>query len=161
MAEIDTKEQKTAQGSAVQTKPDVAGGKKLLQLSPSPHIATPASVATLMRNVIIALAPAAVFGCAIFGLPALLNIAVSVVSAMLAEAVFRLIIKQESRVKDLSAAVTGLLLALVLPPATPPWMTALGAIFAIVVVKEFFGGLGSNVFNQALTGRAIVQMSFP
>jgi electron transport complex protein RnfD len=159
MADRDTKEQKAAQ--AVQATTGTADGKQLLQLSSSPHIVTPVRSATLMRNVIIALSPAAVFGCAIFGLPALLNIAVSVVSAMLAEAIFRLIITQESRVKDLSAAVTGLLLALVLPPTTPPWMTALGAIFAVVVVKEFFGGLGSNVFNPALTGRAFLLMSFP
>ncbi|MDR2447065.1 MAG: RnfABCDGE type electron transport complex subunit D [Treponema sp.] len=172
MAEIDSKEQKTtqgigAQGSAVPTKPtgnaaaSGAGGKKLLQLSPSPHIATPTSAATLMRNMLVALAPAAIFGCVIFGLPALLNIAVSVASAMSAEAAFRRILKRESKVRDLSAAVTGLLLALAIPPATPLWMTALGAIFAVVVVKEFFGGLGSNVFNPALSARAFLLMSFP
>ncbi|MDR0556613.1 MAG: RnfABCDGE type electron transport complex subunit D [Treponema sp.] len=155
MAEIDSKyakEQRTAPG---------AGGKKLLQLSSSPHIAAPASAAALMRNVLVALAPAAIFGCVIFGLPASLNIAVSVASAMIAETLFRRILKRESRVKDLSAAVTGLLLALVIPPATPLWMTALGAIFAVVVVKEFFGGLGSNVFNPALSARAFLLMSFP
>jgi electron transport complex protein RnfD len=168
MADRDSKEQNTTQG--VQAQAGTAGGagnagtigkKQLLQLSPSPHIVTPVCSATLMRNMIIALSPAAVFGCIIFGIPALLTIAVSVVSAVIAEAVFRRIIKRESRVKDLSAAVTGLLLALVLPPTTPPWMTALGAIFAIVVVKEFFGGIGSNVFNPALAGRAFLLMSFP
>ncbi|MDR0707578.1 MAG: RnfABCDGE type electron transport complex subunit D [Treponema sp.] len=136
-------------------------GKKLLQLSPSPHVATPTSAAALMRNALVALVPAAIFGCVIFGLPALLNIAVSVASAMIAEALFRRVLKQECRVKDLSAAVTGLVLALEIPPATPGWMTALGAIFAVVVVKEFFGGLGSNVFNPALSARAFLLMSFP
>jgi electron transport complex protein RnfD len=114
-----------------------------------------------MRNVIIALAPATVFGVVIFGFPALINIVVSVAAAVLAEAGFRKITKQDVRVKDLSAVVTGLLLALVIPPGTPPWITALGAIFAIVVAKEFFGGLGANVFNPALTGRAFLLMSFP
>ncbi|MDR1073284.1 MAG: RnfABCDGE type electron transport complex subunit D, partial [Treponema sp.] len=157
MAEIDSKEQKTAQGAGGGN----AVGKKLLQLSPSPHIATPTSAATLMRDVLVALAPAAAFGCVIFGLPALLNIVVSVAAAVIGEAAFRRVLKRESRVKDLSAAVTGLLLALAIPPATPLWMTALGAIFAVVVVKEFFGGLGSNVFNPALSARAFLLMSFP
>jgi electron transport complex protein RnfD len=172
MADMDTKEQKAeqgsgAQGSALQAKPaggaDAAtgAGKKLLQLSSSPHIATTASAATLMRNVLVALAPAAIFGCVMFGLPALLNIVVSIASAMIGEALFRRVLKQERRVKDLSAAVTGLLLALVIPPTTALWMTALGAIFAVVVVKEFFGGLGSNVFNPALSARAFLLMSFP
>jgi electron transport complex protein RnfD len=114
-----------------------------------------------MRNVLIALAPAALFGIVIFGLPALLNIIVSIAAALLAEALFRRAIGQDIRVRDLSAAVSGLLLALVLPPSTPLWMTALGAIFAIVVLKEFFGGLGANVFNPALGGRAFLLMSFP
>jgi electron transport complex protein RnfD len=109
----------------------------------------------------MALAPASIFGILIFGIPALVTILVSVVSAVAAEALFRLITKQEVRIGDLSAAVTGLLLALVLPPATPPWMTALGAVFAVVVAKEFFGGLGANVFNPALIGRAFLLMSFP
>jgi electron transport complex protein RnfD len=114
-----------------------------------------------MRNVLIALAPASVFGIVIFGLPALINIAVSVGAAVGAEALFRFAVKQDIRVKDLSAVVSGLLLALVLPPGVPFWMTALGAIFAVVVAKEFFGGLGANVFNPALTGRAFLLMSFP
>jgi electron transport complex protein RnfD len=114
-----------------------------------------------MAQVLIALAPAAVFGVCVFGLPALITILVSMASAVAAEALFRRITKQDVRIKDLSAAVTGLLLALVLPPATPPWMTALGAVFAVVVAKEFFGGLGANVFNPALIGRAFLLMSFP
>jgi electron transport complex protein RnfD len=114
-----------------------------------------------MAHVLIALAPAAVFGVVLFGLAALINILVSVAAAIAAETLFRLITKQESRVTDLSAAVSGLLLALILPPSTPWWMTALGAIFAVVVAKEFFGGLGANVFNPALIGRAFLIMSFP
>jgi electron transport complex protein RnfD len=86
---------------------------------------------------------------------------VSVLFAELAEWCFRKATKQEIRNSDLSAAVTGLLLALVCPPDNPYWQTALGAIFAIIVAKEFFGGLGANVFNPALIGRAFLLMSFP
>jgi electron transport complex protein RnfD len=114
-----------------------------------------------MLQVLAALAPVTIFGIAIFGLPALINTAVSVAAAVGAEALFRRITKQERRIADLSAAVSGLLLALVLPPSTPWWMTALGAVFAVVVAKEFFGGLGANVFNPALIGRAFLIMSFP
>lgn len=132
-----------------------------LILASSPHIVSPVATKQLMANVLIALAPASLFGVFIFGVPALLTIIVAVAAAVLGEACFRWIIKQDIRIKDLSAAVTGLLLALVLPPSTPLWITALGAIFAIVVAKEFFGGLGANVFNPALIGRAVLIMSFP
>jgi electron transport complex protein RnfD len=110
---------------------------------------------------LIALTPVSIFGVVIFGLPALLNIVVSVAAAILGEALFRVITRQEVRAADLSAGVTGLLLALIIPPSTPYWMTALGAVFAVVVAKEFFGGLGANVFNPALIGRAFLLMSFP
>jgi electron transport complex protein RnfD len=114
-----------------------------------------------MTNVLLALAPVTIFGVVLYGVPALLTILVSVAAAELAEALFRKITRQDLRNKDCSAAVTGLLLALILPPGTPLWMTALGAIFAIIVAKEFFGGLGANVFNPALIGRAFLLMSFP
>ena len=110
---------------------------------------------------LIALAPVSIFGVVIFGLPALLNIIVAAVSAIVGESLFRLITKQPIRANDLSAGVTGVLLALVIPPTTPLWMTALGAIFAVIVAKEFFGGLGANIFNPALIGRAFLVMSFP
>ncbi|MDR1986588.1 MAG: RnfABCDGE type electron transport complex subunit D [Treponema sp.] len=132
-----------------------------LILASSPHIVSPVATKQLMANVLIALAPASIFGVFIFGLPALLTIIVAVAAAVLGEAGFRSLIKQDIRIKDLSAAVTGLLVALVLPPGTPLWITALGAVFAIVVAKEFFGGLGANVFNPALIGRAFLIMSFP
>jgi electron transport complex protein RnfD len=133
----------------------------MMLLSSSPHIASPVTVQLLMVRVLIALAPVSVFGIITFGLPALLTILVSVAAAMTAEALFRRITGQDIRVRDLSAAVSGLLLALVLPPSTPLWMTALGAAFAVIVAKEFFGGLGANVFNPALIGRAFLIMSFP
>ncbi|MDR0399666.1 MAG: RnfABCDGE type electron transport complex subunit D [Treponema sp.] len=133
----------------------------MLLLASSPHIGSPVRSARLMAQVLAALAPAAVFGIVLFGLPALFTVLVSVASAVLGETLFRLAVRQEPRARDLSAAVTGLLLALTLPPSTPLWMTALGAVFAVVVAKEFFGGLGANVFNPALSGRAFMLMSFP
>ena len=133
----------------------------MLNISSSPHIGSPVNTRILMQRVLFALTPVTIFGIVLYGIPALLTILVSIASAELAEALFRKITRQEIRNRDLSAAVTGLLLALILPPGTPLWMTALGAAFAIIVVKEFFGGLGANVFNPALTGRAFLLMSFP
>jgi electron transport complex protein RnfD len=130
-------------------------------LQSSPHIASPANSKMMMAAMLTALAPVSIFGIIIFGLPALLNIIVAAASAVAGESLFRLVTKQPIRAKDLSAGVSGLLLALVIPPTTPLWMTAIGAVFAVVVAKEFFGGLGANVFNPALIGRAFLVMSFP
>jgi electron transport complex protein RnfD len=115
----------------------------------------------IMFNVVISLLPVTIYGIILYGTGAILTILTSVVFAVAAEVAFRKITKQDIRIKDGSAIVTGLLLALVLPPSTPLWMTALGAVFAIIVAKEFFGGLGANVFNPALIGRAFLLMSFP
>jgi electron transport complex protein RnfD len=115
----------------------------------------------IMAQVCIALAPLTIYGIVLYGLRALWVVVVSVVSAVAGEALFRKITGQENRTSDLSAAVSGLLLALILPPGTPLMYVALGAVFAIVVAKEFFGGLGANVFNPALIGRAFLLMSFP
>jgi electron transport complex protein RnfD len=114
-----------------------------------------------MGHVLIALGPLAVFGVVIYGIPALAVILVTTAASVAGEAVFRLVLRRENRSGDLSAAVTGFLLALTLPPETPLWMAALGGLFAIVVAKEFFGGIGANVFNPALSGRAFLLMSFP
>jgi len=130
-------------------------------LGPSPHIATPVNSRMMMGNMLIALMPVSVFSVLNFGLPVLLNIIVGVAAAVGGEVLFRLATRRDIRAKDLSAGVTGLLLALVIPPSLPLWMTALGALFAIIVAKEFFGGLGANVFNPALAGRAFLLMSFP
>jgi len=130
-------------------------------LQSSPHIALPVNTSMIMATMLIALAPVSIFGIIIFGFPALINIIVATASAIAGESLFRLITRQPVRAKDLSAGVSGLLLALVIPPTTPYWMTALGAVFAVVVAKEFFGGLGANVFNPALIGRAFLVMSFP
>jgi len=130
-------------------------------LSSSPHIVSPVNSRMMMGNMLVALTPVSVFSVMIFGLPALLNIIVAMAAAIGAEVLFRLVTRQDIRAQDLSAGVTGLLLALVIPPSLPLWMTALGSIFAIIVAKEFFGGLGANVFNPALAGRAFLLMSFP
>jgi electron transport complex protein RnfD len=130
-------------------------------LGSSPHITTPQDTRTIMGFVLISLIPASAAGIILYGIPALLTMLVSIAAAELGEFLFRIIIKQPPRNKDLSAAITGLLLALCLPPGTPLWMTALGAIFGIIMAKEFFGGLGANVFNPALIGRAFLLMSFP
>jgi electron transport complex protein RnfD len=114
-----------------------------------------------MLSVVIALIPAVGYGVYLYGLSALALILVSIASAVAAEYLFRKLIKASTTVGDFSAVVTGLLLALILPPKTPLWMAALGSIFAIVVAKEFFGGLGANPFNPALIGRAFLLMSFP
>jgi electron transport complex protein RnfD len=135
--------------------------QKLYLLQSSPHIARPDTVPRIMSRVIVALLPVTAFGIVQFGIAALLNVAVAVASAVVAEALFRRVTGQEVRLRDCSAVVSGLLLALVIPPSTPLWMTALGSVFAIVVGKEFFGGLGANVFNPALVGRAFLLMSFP
>ena len=140
---------------------EAAKAPPLTLLASSPHIASPVTARPLMLNVIIALMPATVFGILQYGFHSLFNILVSIIAAMAGETLFRKIIKRESRIGDCSAIITGLLLALILPPDTPLWINALGAVFAIVVAKEFFGGLGANVFNPALIGRAFLLMSFP
>jgi len=132
-----------------------------LYVGSSPHIGTPFKTRAIMAQVLIALAPVTIFGVVMFGFYAALVIVVCIAGAVGGEALFRLITKQENRTGDLSAIVSGLLLALVLPPNTPLWMAALGALFAVIVAKEFFGGIGANVFNPALTGRAFLLMSFP
>jgi electron transport complex protein RnfD len=114
-----------------------------------------------MLAVILALLPTTINGVRLFGLPALILIVISVVSAVVFELLFQIATKQKPRIGDFSAVVTGLLLALIVPPSLPWWMVSIGAFFAIVVAKEFFGGIGANPFNPALVGRAILLMSFP
>ncbi len=134
---------------------------KGMLLSSSPHTFTPVSTPKMMLSVILALIPATGYGVYLYGFSALALILVSVGSAVASEYLFRRIIKASTTVGDFSAVVSGLLLALILPPTTPLWMAALGSVFAIIVAKEFFGGLGANPFNPALIGRAFLLMSFP
>ncbi|HWR11230.1 MAG TPA: RnfABCDGE type electron transport complex subunit D [Rectinemataceae bacterium] len=134
---------------------------KGILLASSPHSFTPVTTSRMMLSVIIALIPAVGYGVYLYGFSALALVFVSVAAAVAAEYLFRKLIKATTTVGDFSAVITGLLLALILPPKTPLWMAALGAVFAIVVAKEFFGGLGANPFNPALIGRAFLLMSFP
>lgn len=130
-------------------------------LSSSPHISSGRKTQALMFTVVASLIPECVYGVVIFGIPALITILASVASAVLFEFLFNLLAKKKQTVSDGSAIITGILLALVLPPTIPVWQTVLGAAFGIIVAKSLFGGLGSNVWNPALTGRAFLFVSFP
>lgn len=131
-----------------------------MRISVSPHIHSGRSTSGIMRDVIIALLPAAVAGAVIFGLRALAVILTCVVSCVLSEIIFNLIIKKEQTVSDLSAAVTGLLLGLNLPANIPLWQAVIGSVFAIIIVKCLFGGIGKNLVNPAITARVLMIISF-
>ena len=133
---------------------------KRLDLSASPHIHSGRSTMSIMRDVLIALLPATVAGSVIFGWRALLVIAICVVSCVGLEALFNLITKKDQTVGDLSAAVTGLLLALNLPANVPLWQCVIGSAFAILLVKCLFGGLGFNLVNPAITARVFMLVAF-
>lgn len=131
-----------------------------LLLSSSPHIHCNNSTTKIMLDVIIALLPATVAGTIIFGIKALLVVAVTVLASVLSEYVFNLILKKKQTIGDLSAVVTGLLLALNLPANIPLWQAVIGAVFAIIIVKSVFGGLGQNVVNPAITARVFMLVAF-
>ena len=132
-----------------------------LTVSPAPHIRGPESISEIMRSVIIALLPATLFGVYYFGMHALLLVASCVISAVLTEAVWEKIRGTSGSTLDGSAALTGLLVALVVPGGLPIWMGILGSVVAISLGKQIFGGLGFNFFNPALVGRAFLMASFP
>ena len=132
-----------------------------LSVSQSPHIQHEDSSRGIMADVIIALLPATVAGCILFGWYAALVIVTCVVTAVLAEYICCKVMKRANSIGDLSAVVTGIILALNLPPEIPLWMAAIGSIVAIVVVKMLFGGLGHNFANPAITARIALLVSFP
>ncbi len=134
--------------------------KEKMEVSSGPHIRSKDSTDNIMLSVVIALMPATFYGVWNFGWYAALLIVVTVFTAVLSEHIFCKICKKSSTIKDMSAVVTGLLLALNLPPHFPLWMAALGALFAIVVVKMLFGGLGQNFMNPALGARCFLMISF-
>ena len=134
--------------------------KKQMYVSPAPHFVEGTSTRFLMCMLILALLPEAIYGVMLFGFRALFVVLVSVAGSVVFEAAFQKLTKQNITVSDCSAVVTGLLLALVLPPTVPLWQVLLGDLFAVVVAKGFFGGLGANVWNPALTGRAFLFVSF-
>ena len=129
-------------------------------LSSSPHAHANSSVSRIMLDVIIALLPTTAMGIFFFGMPAVWTVATCVATCVLTEALCRMAMKRESTVGDLSAVVTGLLLALNLPAGIPLWMAVVGSVFAIGVSKQVFGGLGMNPFNPALAARAFMLISF-
>ena len=133
---------------------------KLLHISSNPHTHCGRTTSTIMRDGLISLLPATVAGVVIFGLRALLVIAVCVGACVGLEALFNIIVKKEQTIGDLSAVVTGLLLALNLPANIPIWQCVIGSAFAIIVVKCLFGGLGFNVVNPAISARVFMLISF-
>jgi len=133
---------------------------KELKLSVSPHIHSGKSTASIMRDVLIALLPTFVAGTVIFGIRALLVVAVCTAACIGFEALFNMICKKEQTIGDLSAAVTGLLLGLNLSANTAIWQCIIGSFFAIVVVKCLFGGIGCNLVNPAITARVFMLVSF-
>ncbi len=133
-----------------------------LIVSPSPHLHTKTSTKSLMRDVVIALIPAVVVSVLFYGWSELLVLGVSVASCVLLEyLITRYMLKKACTLGDMSAVVTGILLALNLPSTTPWWIVLIGAVVAIGVAKMTFGGLGQNVFNPALVGRVFLLVSFP
>ncbi len=134
---------------------------KLLMVSSSPHIRGKQTTQSIMRDVLIALTPAAVLSVFFFGAKSILLIAVCVATSMISEYVVQKITKRPVTVMDLSAAVTGLLLAMNLPIGAPWWVAFIGSAFAIVVAKQLFGGIGHNFVNPALVARALLVASWP
>lgn len=132
-----------------------------LTVSPSPHIRNNMSTAKIMGHVLIALFPAVVASTIIFGIRALLLIAFCTATAVIWERLCNLITKRPSSIGDLSAAVTGVILAFNLPVTLPYWMAAIGTFVSIVIVKQLFGGLGQNFANPAIVGRIVLMLSFP
>ncbi len=133
----------------------------LMKVSSNPHIRSKISTSKIMLAVVIALLPTTIFGIWNFGLHALLLIVVTVMSAVLTELLFEIGMKKKITITDFSAIVTGLLLALNLPPNAPLWIGIIGSVFAILVVKMLFGGLGQNFMNPALAARCFLLISFP
>ena len=131
------------------------------KVSAAPHVHAKDSTATLMLDVIAALMPCVVAGIWLFGYRAAIVVAVSVAACVLTELVCQKIAKKPIRINDLSAVVTGIILALNLPSTAPWWMILIGAIIAIGLVKQLFGGIGDNFLNPALTARAVLLASWP
>ena len=130
-------------------------------VSGTPHVRSKESIQSIMRDVLIALAPATAAGIFYFGIPALILIIAAIASAVFFEWLYQKITKKPITISDLSAVVTGLLLAMNLPAAAPIWVAIVGSAFAIIFGKQLFGGLGQNFINPALAGRAFLLASYP
>lgn len=133
---------------------------KLLNVSSSPHARSRVTTQNLMLDVAIAMLPASVYGVYQFGIKAALILLVSVLSCILSEYLFEVLMKKPVTVSDGSALVTGMILGLNMPPAIPLWIPFLGGVFAIIVVKQLYGGLGQNFMNPALAARCFLLISF-
>ena len=132
----------------------------MLHVSSNPHVRSKVTTSSIMLAVVIALLPAAGFGIYNFGMHAVLLIGVTVISCVATEFIYEILMKKEVTIGDFSAVVTGLLLALNLPPMAPWWIGLVGGIFAILVVKMLFGGIGQNFMNPALGARCFLLISF-
>ena len=133
-----------------------------LLVSPAPHIHTKTSTRSLMTDVVIALLPSVIVSVLFYGWPAVIVLASSVIFCTLLEyLITKFLLKRPNTVSDMSAVVTGIILALNLPPTAPWWVAMIGAAVAVGVAKMTFGGLGQNVFNPAITGRVFLLISFP
>lgn len=130
-------------------------------VSGTPHVRSKESIQSIMRDVVIALIPATIMGIYYFGVRALILILASIVSAVFFEWLYETLLKKPVTISDLSAVVTGLLLAMNLPASAPIWVPIVGSAFAIIFAKQLFGGLGQNFINPALAGRAFLLASYP
>ena len=135
--------------------------KEILTAASSPHILHPDTTRGIMSDVVIALAPAAVYGCILFGWQAAAVLTVCIITAVASEFLWNLALKKPQSVGDVSAVVTGLLLGMNLPASIPLWQAAIGSVAAIIVVKQMFGGIGCNFANPAIAARIILLVSFP
>ena len=129
-------------------------------VSSSPHVRDNSSTAGIMKDVCIAMIPTLAFGCFQFGISALIVVICTVLSCVLAEYLYEKFMNKPITIGDFSAVVTGLILALNMPPQIPVWMPILGGVFAIIVVKQLYGGLGANFMNPALAARCFLLISF-
>lgn len=132
----------------------------LLNVSASPHVRSQVTTKVIMRDVAIALLPAAAFGVYNFGIKALITILTCIAASVLSEYIYEKVMHKPITTADYSAVVTGLLLAMNLPPTAPIWLSVIGSVFAIIVVKQIFGGLGQNFMNPALGARCFLLISF-
>ena len=132
----------------------------MLKVSASPHITSSMTTQKVMLYVIIALLPSLVTGIVMFGIKALILTLVCIAGSVAMEGLCRIIMKREQTITDLSAAVTGMLLAMNLPPELPLWQALIGCFVAVVIAKQLFGGLGQNFANPAILGRIVLMLSF-
>ena len=135
--------------------------EQMLNVSSNPHVRDKMTTSRIMQLVALALLPTTLFGIWNFGFRALLVVLVTVASSVFFEWLYDRLMHKKNTINDFSAVVTGLLLALNMPPQIPLWMPVLGSAFAIIVVKQLFGGLGQNIMNPALAGRCFLLISFP